>query len=190
MSRVWPLPFAVPADIIHQASAVRLAVFDVDGVLTDGSVTYGPGGEEYKTFHIHDGQGIRLLSDHGIETAVMSARSGPALTARATELGIRHVETGVRNKLDTFQALLARLELDASQCCFLGDDLVDIPVMLRCGLGVAVADAHYTVRHVARWTTPSPGGRGAARELCDTLLYAQQKFDAIMDEHMKPSATS
>lgn len=190
MSRVWPLPFTVPGDIIHKAAAVRLAVFDVDGVLTDGSVTYGPDGDEYKTFHIHDGQGIRLLSDHGIEAAVISARASPALTARATELGIRHVETGIQDKLDAFLALLARLGVDAAQSCYLGDDLVDIPVMLRCGLGVAVADAHYTVRHIARWTTPSPGGRGAARDLCDTLLYAQHKFDAIMDGHMKLSATS
>lgn len=190
MSRAWSLPFAVPADIIDTAASVRLAVFDVDGVLTDGSVTYGPDGGEHKTFHIHDGQGIRLLSDHGVATAVISARSCPALTARTTELGIQHVETGVRNKLDAFTALLGRLGLDARHSCYLGDDLVDLPVILRCGLGVAVADAHYTVRHVARWTTPSPGGHGAARELCDTLLYAQQKFDAIMDEHMKLSATS
>lgn len=190
MSRVWPLPFAVPADVIDAAASVQLAVFDVDGVLTNGSVTYGPDGGEYKTFHIHDGQGIRLLSDHGIATAVLSARACPALTARTTELGIQHVETGVRNKLEAFNGLLGRLGLDAKQSCYLGDDLVDMPVMLQCGLGVAVADAHHSVRHIARWTTPSPGGRGAARELCDTLLYAQRKFDAIMDGHMQLSATS
>lgn len=190
MSRVWPLPFAVPVEIIDKAATVRLAVFDVDGVLTDGSVTYGPDGGEYKTFHIHDGQGIRLLADHGIATAVISARSCPALTTRTTELGIQHVETGIKNKVEAFNALLERLEIDAQHSCYLGDDLVDMPVMLQCGLGVAVANAHFTVRHVARWTTPSPGGRGAARELCDTLLYAQHKFDAIMDGHMKLSRTS
>jgi len=184
MPRVWPLPFAVPGDVIEAAAAVRLAVFDVDGVLTDGSVGYGAAGEEYKTFHIRDGQGIKLLSDNGIATAVISARASPALTARTSELGIDHVETGARDKAGTFRALLDRLGLEARQCCYLGDDLVDIPVMLQCGLGAAVADAHFTVRHIAAWVTPSAGGRGAARELCDALLYAQRKFDAIMDQHM------
>jgi len=189
MSRAWPLPFAVPDDIMTKAATVKLAIFDVDGVLTDGSVTYGPTGEEYKTFHIRDGQGIKLLSDNDIDVAVISARACPALTARTTELGIRYVETGARDKLGAFRSLLAGLKASADQCCYLGDDLVDIPVMLQCGLGVAVADAHHTVRHIAHWTTPSSGGQGAARELCDTLLYAQRKFDAIMDERMSLPVT-
>lgn len=187
MTRVWPLPFTVPDDVMDRARAVRLAIFDVDGVLTDGSVTYGPDGGEYQTFNIRDGQGIRLLLDSGIEVAVISARSSRALTTRARELGIQHVEVGVSDKAGALRALVKKCALDEAQCCFVGDDLVDIPVMLQCGLGIAVADAHHAVRHVAGWVTPSPGGRGAAREVCDAVLYAQEKFDAIMDRFTKLS---
>ena len=189
MSRVWPLPYPIPDDVIDKASAVRLVMFDVDGVLTDGSVTYGPDGEEYKTFSIRDGQGIKSLLDNDVEVAVVSARDALALKTRARELGIRHVRTGEPDKREAFHSLLKENALSESQCCFVGDDLVDIPVMLECILGIAVADAHHTVRHIAEWVTPSPGGHGAAREVCDVILYAQQKFDAIMDKHMKFSAT-
>lgn len=188
MSRIWPLPFAIPDDVIDKAKGVKLVVFDVDGVLTDGSVTYGPHGEEYKTFNIRDGQGVKSLMDFGIDTAIVSARSSPALSTRAAELGIRYVETGVPDKLRAFQSLVEHCALNEDQCCYVGDDLVDIPVMLRCGLGVAVADAHHTVRHVAQWVTPSGGGRGAVRELCDAVLYAQQKLDDMMDRHVTFSA--
>lgn len=181
MSRVWPLPFSVPDDVLDKASAVRLVIFDVDGVLTDGSVTYGPDGGEYQTFNIRDGQGIKSLLDCDIEVGIISARSSRALTTRARELGINHVETGVSDKVRAFQALVKKCAMETTECCFVGDDLVDIPVMLQCGLGVAVADAHHSVRHVAQWVTPSAGGRGAAREVSDAVLYAQEKIDAIMD---------
>lgn len=187
MSQVWPLPFTVPGDVIDKARAVRLLMLDVDGVLTDGSLTYGPNGEEYKTFNTRDGQGIKLLMDNDIDVALVSARSSGALSARAFELGIRHVESGVSDKGRAFESLLRRYAVGAEQCCYVGDDLVDIPVILRCGLGVAVADAHFAARHVAQWTTPSGGGRGAVREVCDALLYAQGKFDAMMDRHLKSS---
>lgn len=189
MSRVWPLPFPVPDDVIDKASAVRLVMFDVDGVLTDGSVTYGPNGEEYKTFNIRDGQGIKSLLDSDIEVAILSARDAPALMTRAGELGIRHVRTGEPDKDRVLHSLLEECSLKEDQCCSVGDDLVDISVMLQCLLGIAVADAHHTVRHIAQWVTPSQGGRGAAREVCDVILYAQQKFDAIMDTHMRFPAT-
>lgn len=188
MSRVWPLPFSIPDDVVRKAKDVRLIVLDVDGVLTDGSLTYGPDGSEYKTFHTRDGQGIKSLMDGGLDTALISARGSPALNARAGELGIRHVETGVSDKPLAFESLAKRCGVSDDQCCYVGDDLVDIPVMIRCGLGIAVADAHHTVRHVADWVTPSGGGRGAVREVCDTVLYAQQKFDDMMDWHLKPSA--
>jgi len=188
MSRVWSPPWPLPEDVVTRAAAVRMLIFDVDGVLTDGSVTYGAGGEEYKTFHIRDGQGIKCLLEAGLDAALVSARSSAALSARAAELGVPHVETGVADKPAAFRDLIRRCGLSAAQCGYVGDDLVDIPVMLRCGFAVAVADAHFTVRSVAHWVTPSPGGRGAAREACDAVLYAQQKFDAIIDRHMTLSA--
>ena len=189
MSRVWPLPYPVPDDVVARAASIRLAAFDVDGVLTDGSVTYGPRGEDYKTFNIKDGQGLESLLDCGIEVAIISSRSSPGVSCRAGELGIRHVQTGVPNKLRALESLLATCALDADQCCYVGDDLVDVSVMLRCALGIAVSDAHHAVRHIASWVTPSGGGRGAVREVCDVILYAQQKFDDIMDRQMTLSAT-
>jgi 3-deoxy-D-manno-octulosonate 8-phosphate phosphatase (KDO 8-P phosphatase) len=188
MSRVWPLPFSVPEDVLEKAREIKLVVFDVDGVLTDGSVTYGPDGGEYKTFHIRDGQGIKSLMDCGVEVAIISARSSRALTTRAWELGIRHVEAGVMDKTRALGDVVRNCALEETQCCFVGDDLVDIPVMLKCGLGIAVADAHHTAHRVAHWVTPSGGGRGAAREVCDTILYAQEKFDAIMDRYTSLSS--
>lgn len=188
MSRVWSLPFPVPDEVLDKAAAVKLAIFDVDGVLTDGSITVGPEGGEYKTFHARDGQGIKALMDYDVDIALLSARSSRALTTRARELGIQHVEAGATDKPRAFRTLVEKYALDAGQCCYVGDDLADIPVMLQSGLGVAVADAHHTVRHVARWVTPSGGGRGAAREVCDTVLYAQGKFDAIMDRFTTYSA--
>lgn len=189
MSEVWALPFPVPGDVIERAQDVRLVVFDVDGVLTDGSVTYGPAGEEHKTFNIRDGQGIKSLQDCGVDVGVISARSSPALMTRAGELGIRHIDTGVPDKLEAFVSMVRSCSVEKQQCCYVGDDLVDIPVMLHCALAVAVADAHHTARRVAHWVTPSAGGRGAAREVCDVILYAQEKFDDIMDRYMKISTT-
>lgn len=181
MSRVWPLPFTVPEDVLDKAREIKLVVFDVDGVLTDGSLTLGPDGGEYKTFNIRDGQGIKSLMESGVEAAIVSARSSRALSTRARELGIEHVESGTTNKPRAFRALASKRALEPAQCCCIGDDVADIPVLLQCGLGVAVADAHHAVRHVAQWVTPSGGGRGAARELCDAILYAQENLDAIMD---------
>lgn len=189
MSRVWPLPYPLPKDVIDKAKSIRLAAFDVDGVMTDGSVTYGPRGEEYKTFNIHDGQGLKSLLECGIEVAIISARSSAGVLRRAGELRVRHVETGVTDKLQAFHSLLGKCALDADQSCYVGDDLADVPVMLQCGLGIAVADAHHAVRHIAGWITPSAGGRGAVREVCDVILYAQQKFDDIMDRQMRFSAS-
>jgi 3-deoxy-D-manno-octulosonate 8-phosphate phosphatase (KDO 8-P phosphatase) len=185
MSQVWPLPFSVPDDVVEKAREIKLLVLDVDGVLTDGTLTYGPEGGDYKTFNTRDGQGIKSLSECGVDTAVISARSSRALTTRVQELGIQNVRTGVSDKLEAFESLLARSAIQADQCCYIGDDLGDIPVMQRCTLGIAVADAHYTVRHVAQWVTPSGGGRGAVREACDAILYAQQKFDDMMDQYTK-----
>jgi len=181
MSRVWPLPFAVPEAVLDKARDVKLVVFDVDGVLTDGSLTLGPDGGEYKTFNIRDGQGIKCLMESGVEAAILSARSSRALSTRARELGIEHVESGATDKPRAFRALVSKRALEPDQCCCIGDDVADIPVLLQCGLGVAVADAHHALRHVAQWVTPSGGGRGAVRELCDTILYAQENLDAIMD---------
>ena len=189
MTQVWPLPFSVNDEIVKKAGAVKMVIFDVDGILTEGVLTYGPEGGEYKSFNVRDGHGMKLLMDNGVEVAVLSARSSRALTTRIRELGIRHAETGATDKQRGFESILKRCALDEDQCCYVGDDLPDIPIMNRCGLAITVADAHHTVRHIAEWVTPSPGGRGAAREVCDLVLYSQGKFDDIMDRSMSSPAT-
>jgi len=189
MSQIWPLPYTVPEGVADALRGIRMVVFDVDGVLTDGSLTLGPDGGEYKTFHVRDGQGIKSLFESELRVALLSSRSSRALTTRARELGIDNVESGVADKGQAFASLVQKCALDEAQCCYVGDDLVDIPVMLRCGLGVAVADAHHAVRHVAHWVTPSGGGKGAAREVCDAVLHAQGRYDAVMDGYTTLTTT-
>lgn len=150
--------------------SIRLLVLDVDGVMTDGRLWYGAGGEELKVFHVRDGLGIKALLTAGIEVAIISGRDSPAVTARARELGIRHVYQGCGAKGGVFDALCARLGIDASAVAVLGDDTPDLPMLTRAGMAIGVADAHPAVRGVVHRMTTLPGGQGAVREVCDWLL--------------------
>ena len=149
---------------------VRLLVLDVDGVLTDGRLWYGADGEVLKGFHVRDGYGIKALLAIGIEVAIISGRSSPAVTRRATELGIRHVVQGCDDKGRAFDALCAALRVEPAAVACIGDDTPDLPMLERAGLAVAVADAHPDVRARADRVTTLPGGHGAVREVCDWLL--------------------
>jgi 3-deoxy-D-manno-octulosonate 8-phosphate phosphatase (KDO 8-P phosphatase) len=155
--------------------AIRLLVLDVDGVLTDGRLYYGPRGEALKVFHVHDGHGIVQLRRAGIEVAVISGRRSPMVSARCRELGVRHVHQGVADKLSVFERLCARLRLRPSACACIGDDLPDLALMRRVALAFAVADAHRDVRRAAGIVTRLRGGRGAVREVCDHLLRLRVK---------------
>ena len=150
--------------------AIRLLVLDVDGVLTDGRLYFGPRGEALKVFHVRDGQGIVLLRRAGIEVAVISGRRSPMVSARCRELGVRHVYQGVDDKLTVLQRLLKRLKLELSDCACVGDDLPDLPLMRNVALAFAVADAAGAVRRRADRVTRLPGGAGAVREVCERLL--------------------
>jgi 3-deoxy-D-manno-octulosonate 8-phosphate phosphatase (KDO 8-P phosphatase) len=152
---------------------VRLAVFDVDGVLTDGRLYYGAGGEELKVFHVHDGQGLKRLQKAGVTLAIISGRDSAAVARRMQDLGIEHVFQGDEHKLPIFERLLKQLGLTAEQCACVGDDLPDLPLLQRAGLAVAVANAQPVIKQAARYVTVSHGGRGAAREVCDLILAAQ-----------------
>src|SRR3982075_837632 len=121
------------ADALERARRVKLMLFDVDGTLTDGNLWYGPSGEEIKAFHAFDGQGIKMLAKSGVGLALLSGRSSPAVAARATELGIEHVLQGIEHKRESYEALLERLGLGRDASGYMGDDLVDIPVLVRCG---------------------------------------------------------
>src|SRR4051812_34594146 len=167
----------LPADIRERAARVKLAMFDVDGVLTDGRLGFTDDGRELKAFHVHDGLGLKRLIANGIEVAVITTRMSHMVTERTAELGIAHVYQGQDNKLACYEQLIHALKLAPEQCCYCGDDLPDLAIMQRVGLSIAVANAHTWVRERARWRTRACGGEGAVRELCDLLLAAHGKAD-------------
>jgi 3-deoxy-D-manno-octulosonate 8-phosphate phosphatase (KDO 8-P phosphatase) len=153
---------------------IRLLLLDVDGVMTDGRLYYGAGGEVLKVFHVHDGLGIRLVMNAGVAVGVLSGRSSEALAARCRELGIEHYEQGCDDKIAGLERLLERLRLSAADALCVVDDTSDLPLMRRVGHAVAVADAHEEVRRVADRVTSARGGQGAVREVCDWLLAARR----------------
>jgi 3-deoxy-D-manno-octulosonate 8-phosphate phosphatase (KDO 8-P phosphatase) len=161
--------------VAARARAVRLAVFDVDGVMTDGTLYLAAQGEAFKAFNILDGHGMKMLQSAGVATAIISGRSSEAVNRRACELDIRHVVQGSKDKVADFNEMRARLGLEASACAFVGDDLPDLPVMRLCGFAVAVANASEPVKSAAHYVTRAHGGRGAVREFCDLVLRAQGK---------------
>ena len=154
-------------------AAIRVLALDVDGVLTDGRLYYGPRGEVLKVFHVRDGFGIRAVQSAGIEVAVISGRRSTMVARRCRDLGIKHVSQGDDDKLPILKRLLKRLNLSAAQCAFIGDDVVDVPLLETVGLAVAVQDAHSEACRAAHIVTTLPGGRGAVREVCDALLAAR-----------------
>ncbi|MGO4702216.1 KdsC family phosphatase [Dyella sp. 2RAB6] len=167
----------LPAELLARAARIRLAVFDVDGTLTDGRLWYGEDGRETKVFHVHDGLGLKLLQTHGVQVALITARISHPVALRAEELNIAHVYQGQRDKLACLRELLAALGLEADQAAFVGDDLPDLAPMRQVGLAVAVANAHPWVAEQAHWRTSKSGGLGAAREVCDLILLAQGKAE-------------
>jgi 3-deoxy-D-manno-octulosonate 8-phosphate phosphatase (KDO 8-P phosphatase) len=164
---------AIAADIVARAARVRLVVFDVDGVLTDGRLYLGDAGQEFKVFHSRDGQGLVMLRECGVEIAIISGRSSPAVAERMEDLGIRFVYQGRTDKLAVLEGLLSSLQFVPDETAYVGDDLPDLPAMRHVGLAVAVADAHEIVAKHAHWRTRSLGGHGAAREVCDLILDSQ-----------------
>jgi len=173
------LPFEVPDSVLHAASKIKLALFDVDGVLTDGTLHYGESGEQTKAFNALDGHGLKMLQIAGIQVGVISARNSLALQSRLSDLGINQSYLGVKNKLAVFNDLLSKLELEPEHCAFTGDDVIDLPVMLECGLKLSVQNGHFIVRDLADWVAPFAGGQGAVRAICDLLLYSQNNYPLV-----------
>lgn len=174
---------AVRQAALARAKKIRLVIFDVDGVLTDGRLFFDAEGREYKGFHARDGFGLKLLRQSGVETAVISGRSSPAVALRMKSLDIVHVYQGAENKLEVFERLLEELNLVPEQVAHVGDDLLDLPLLRRVGLAVAVADAHFGIRGYAHWITAIPGGMGAAREVCDLVMEAQGTLRNTIESH-------
>lgn len=173
-----PLTLRAAGDhlLMARAGNIRLVCFDVDGTLTDGRLTLDADGRESKSFHVHDGQGIVLLRQHGIAVAFVTARNSPVAERRAHELGVRcHI--GVKDKLACVRELCAELGIGLDAVCFMGDDLPDLPAMRAVGLSAAPGNAHALTAAAAELRTVAKAGKGAARELCDLLLAAQGRID-------------
>ncbi len=178
------LPFDTEGLPLERASAIKLVIFDVDGVLTDGRLFVDNHGQEHKAFNSRDGHGMKMLRDSGVEIGIITGRNSGVVTHRAKELGIRHVHQGSDDKLASYRQLLKETGLSEAQTAFVGDDVVDLPVLLRSGLAVAVQNAHPLVKKHAHWVTPSAGGQGAARELCEMLMLAQGSYTAVMGRYL------
>jgi 3-deoxy-D-manno-octulosonate 8-phosphate phosphatase (KDO 8-P phosphatase) len=171
-------------DILAKAAQIKLVVFDVDGVLTDGSLFIGDDGQEYKAFHSRDGLGMKLLRKSGVEIGIITARTSDVVKHRMENLDIEHVYQGRLEKLPALQELLAKLELSFEQTAYVGDDIVDLPVMRQVGLAIAVQDAHPLAKQHAHWQTPHGGGRGAARDVCELILEAQNTLDTQLKPYL------
>ncbi len=171
-----PFPNASDA-VMARAARIRLAAFDVDGTLTDGRLWYTEDGHELKAFNALDGHGLKRLMANGVEVAIITARLSRPVSVRADELGIRHVYQGQSDKRACLAELQQALGIATSETAFTGDDLSDLPAMRGSGLAVAVANAHWQVLPHVHWRTPSRGGHGAVREVCDLILAAQGKLD-------------
>jgi 3-deoxy-D-manno-octulosonate 8-phosphate phosphatase (KDO 8-P phosphatase) len=162
------------------ANKIQLVIFDVDGVLTDGGLYFTEDGTELKRFNSLDGHGIKMLKDNGVEVAVITARDSKAVAYRMKNLGITHFYQGQADKVVAFNDLLQKLNLSADSVAYVGDDVIDLPVMTKVGFSIAVANAHDTVKQYANLITEKSGGHGAVREVCDFILKAQGKFDDAM----------
>ncbi len=170
--------------LLQRGETIKLAVFDVDGVLTDGRLYFLEDGSEFKSFSTLDGQGIKMLIASGVATAIISGRKSPVVERRANNLGIAHLFQGREDKLVVLDGLLAELGLSYEQVAYLGDDLPDLPVIRRVGLGMAVANAAGFVREHAHGVTQARGGEGAAREFCELILRAQGNLDTALAAYL------
>ncbi len=167
-------------DHLRRAAGVKILILDVDGVLTDGSLTYGADGEVTKTFNVLDGLGIELLQKTGVAVAIISARQSAVVVRRAADLKIMHVYQGIHDKRIAFAALLEATGVTAEQCGYIGDDVIDLPLLRKVGFAVTVPSGHPEVQHRAHYVTRANGGRGAVREVCDMLMRAQGNYDAAL----------
>ena len=170
----------VSIEVMEKAKKLKLLILDVDGVLTDGKLFFDNEGNEYKSFHARDGHGIKLLRQTGVEVAVISGRKSSSVALRMKNLGIEHVYQGHENKRSALMEILEKTGVTPEQTAHVGDDLLDLPIMIRVGFAVAVNDANFAVKRYADWCTASPGGQGAVREVCDFIMQAQGSFEEVL----------
>jgi 3-deoxy-D-manno-octulosonate 8-phosphate phosphatase (KDO 8-P phosphatase) len=171
-------------DAFERAKRIKLVVFDVDGVMTDGSLYLCDDGQEFKAFNVQDGLGMKLLKASGVELGIITGRTSNVVAKRAENTGVEHYFQGVENKLDAFDKLMGDLGLEYEQCAFMGDDFIDLPPMRRAGLAVTVPAAPQLVKAHAHYVTQREGGRGAVRELVELIMQAQGTFDAQLTQFL------
>ncbi len=162
---------------------VRLLVLDVDGVLTDGGIIYDDSGRELKIFDVRDGHGIKMLKRGGVDVALVTARSSKVVLHRASDLGIDLLYQGMVNKLEAISVIMERTGLGIDELAYVGDDVIDIPVLKRVGFSVAVSDAVEEVRALSHYVTTKPGGRGAVREICELILRVQGRWEEVLSRY-------
>lgn len=173
------------SDLEARARKIRLIVFDVDGVMTDGRLILGDDGLEYKAFNTQDGLGMKLLKASGVEMAIITGRTSNVVTRRAESTGIGHFYQGVEDKLEAFLDLAGKTGLPHEQCAFMGDDVVDLPPMRRCGLALTVPAAPDLVKQHAHYVTTRPAGQGAVREACELIMRAQGTLEAQLAQFLR-----
>jgi 3-deoxy-D-manno-octulosonate 8-phosphate phosphatase (KDO 8-P phosphatase) len=171
-------------DIHEKAKAVKLVIFDVDGVLTDGGLFLGDDGQEYKAFHSRDGHGMKMLQFTGVVIGIITGRTSEVVRLRMESLGIEYVYQGKQEKLPAYEELRDKLGLADEQIAYVGDDVVDLPIMRQVGLSIAVQDAHPFVLQHAHWQTPHAGGRGAARDVCEMIMQAQGTLQSSLEHYL------
>jgi 3-deoxy-D-manno-octulosonate 8-phosphate phosphatase (KDO 8-P phosphatase) len=176
--------FDIDEAVLLRAKPIKLAIFDVDGVLTNGTLYLGDDGQEYKAFNSRDGHGMKMLATNGVETAIITGRKSEVVKHRARDILIKYLHQGAQEKLPVYEQMIGELGLKPEETAFVGDDIVDLPIMLRVGLAVAVADAHPMVKEHSHWVTPSSGGCGAAREFCEMMMFAQNNFATEMKRYL------
>lgn len=167
-----------------KARQLKLLILDVDGVLTDGRLFFDAQNREYKFFHARDGHGIKLLRQSGVEVAVISGRKSDSVAQRMQSLGIEHIYQGQEDKTMAFEELMDKLGIQPEQAAHMGDDVLDLPLMKRAGLAIAVQDAHFAVRDYADYCTQLPGGTGAVREVCDAIMRAQGTLNSVIERYL------
>ena len=171
-------------NVATRAQGIKIAIFDVDGVMTDGTLFLNDSGEEIKAYNVLDGHGLKMLKRSGVELAIITSRTSRSVERRAENLGITHLYQGSENKLATFNSLLGALQLSAAEASYMGDDLLDLAVLRRAGFAVTVPDAPAFVKHHAHYVTQARGGHGAVRECCELIMSHQGTLQALQESYL------
>lgn len=172
------------SELRQRAAKIKLVIFDVDGVLTDGSLFYDDNGQEYKAFNSQDGHGMKMLQQSGVKIAIITGRTSKVVTHRMANLKIERIYQGQLDKRPAYEQILRNEGLQPAEIAYVGDDVVDLPVMIRVGLAIGVANGHELTKQYAHWVTPRNGGHGAARDVCEFLLKAQGNYDSAMKDYL------